>query len=279
MPHVLTKLHSRSQGVLDAWKARCDSLTAEERRLFESVANGCSGLDQYVKKLETACQKHRDESTLFKIFDWLDPFLTAVNIFMPIPQAMVQSYPNPGALVLGGIVAVVDATNRFRDYQKLTLQMLSQMSSKATLSLQYEAEVYQGEAAVQAALVDVYGDIIDFCLKAVRVLSTMGDIQAKVKGLALAIFRKYESHLGAEVARFERDVDILESKANLVDKLRIKQILENQQDFNQKLGSAMGEHFRREQEYRDLRETMWKKKEEIDKRKYYLTMKSEQVLR
>ena len=51
----------------------------QERKKFESYA--CSGFADYLEKLETARQWHREESYTFKVIDWFEPIFKAVELF------------------------------------------------------------------------------------------------------------------------------------------------------------------------------------------------------
>ena len=132
--------------MIEAWKTRCATLGQDERDKFESFA--CDGLATYMEMLARTCQEHRTESRAFRFFDWFEPLFTAVDLFMPAATVAIQAYPNPGSLILGGIIAVLDATNRFRDYHRLTVQLLARMGRKASVLQEYETVVYKSDEQV-----------------------------------------------------------------------------------------------------------------------------------
>jgi hypothetical protein len=233
--------------VREAWKSRCSSLGEEELRKFESYA--CSGLADYLEKIEAACQRHREESYGFKVIDWFEPLFKAVELFTPAVAVAIQAYPNPGSFVLGGIVGVLQTTRRLLSYQKLTVQMLAKMGKKARILLEYETDVYKDDYPVQRALVQVYGDIIAFCQKAFRFLTENGQLRAKVKGLGLILFRDYESQLGKEVQDFEYHIEDLEARACVCDKRRLKELRDSQEAHHKEFGQVFAdtrEYFQRQ---------------------------------
>lgn len=229
----------------------------EERKKFESYA--CNGLSDYVQKLEAACWRHRKESYSLRILDWFEPILKAVELFIPSASLAVQAFPNPGSLVLGAIVGVLQVTSRLLNYQKLTVQMLARMGRKARILLDYEKDLYKDNDDVQIALVYVYGNIIAFCQKAFRFINDKGQLRAKVKGLKL--FNDFESQLGKEVQDFEHHIEDLQEKAWLCDKRRIKKLHDSQEAHYEQFGQVFAEtrdHLQRHDDFLDS----WLKKDE-----------------
>jgi hypothetical protein len=250
--------------VREAWKARSASLGLDEREKFESYA--CDGLAEYLEKLEAACQKHRDESHAFKVIDWFEPIFKAVELFMPAAKMVAQAYPNPGSLVLGGIVGVINITGRFRDYQKLTMQMLARMGRKARILMEYENDVYKTEYRVQCALIDVYGDILSFCQKALRFATENGKLLARVKGFRLLMFRDYESQLGKEVQDFENHIEDLEALACLCDKKRLQELHDSLGAHHETIGQVVAENREHFQRRDDIIVQLWKRDQELIQR-------------
>jgi hypothetical protein len=250
--------------VKEAWKSRCSSLGEEEWKKFESYA--CSSLADYLEKLEAACQRHREESYGFKIVEWFEPIFKAVELFTPAAAVAIQAYPNPGSLVLGGIVGVLQTTNRLLSYQKLTVQMLAKMGRKARKLLEYEKDVYKDDYPVQRALVQVYGDIIVFCQKAFRFLTENGQVRAKVKGLGLILIRDYESQLGKEVQDFEDNIEYLEEKACLCDKRRLKELRESQEAHHKEIGQLVADNQEYFQRHDSLLVNLLKREQDLRER-------------
>ncbi|KAK1754050.1 ankyrin repeat-containing domain protein [Echria macrotheca] len=211
-----------TDGVIEAWKARCAALGQDERDKFESFA--CDGLASYMDMLAKTCQEHRTESRAFRFLDWFEPLFTAVDLFMPAATVAIQAYPNPGSLILGGIVAALDATNRLRDYHRLTVQLLARMGRKASVLQEYETVVYKSDEQVQKALIDVYGDILEFCQKAVKFVTKNNKKIIRVKGFKMMLFRDFEAQLGSLAQAFHAHLDHLETLGALCDKKRLKDL-------------------------------------------------------
>jgi hypothetical protein len=255
--------------VAEALEKHCGFLKENEKKSFETLALTCNGLDEYVAKLQASCQEHQDGSVLFRVLDWFEPIFKVVELFMPVAATSIQAYPNPGSLVLGGIMAVVQTTGRVIRYQKLTLQMLTKMSIKAQVFSEYDKakDLYREDTEVQIALVKVYGDIIRFCSKAVRhITNENGELKAKVKRLVLSLITDFESRLGEEVDSFQIHVEQLQERALLCDKKRLKRIADNQEAQRQELGLTLEKHFRRQGD--DIREMIEKKEQWAMKRVY-----------
>jgi hypothetical protein len=250
--------------VKEAWKSRCSSLGEEERKKFESYAS--SGLADYLEKLEAACQRHREEHYGFKVIAWFEPIFKVAELFTPVASVAIQAYPNPGSLVLGGVVAVLQITSRLLSYQKLTVQMLSKMGRKARILLDYEKDVYKDDYPVQKALVQVYGDIIAFCQKAFRFLTENGQLRAKVKGLGLILFRDYESQLNKEVQAFESHIEDLESRACLCDKKRLKELRDSQEAHHKQFGQIVSDTREYFQRHDDIIENLLKREQDLRER-------------
>jgi len=239
-------------------------LGEKERKKFESYA--CNNLADYVQKLEAACERHKKESYALKILDWFEPILKAVELFTHPASLAVQAFPNPGSIVLGAIVGVLQVTNRLLNYQKLAVQMLARMGRKARILLDYERDVYKDNDDVQIALVHVYGDIIAFCQKAFRFVNEKGQLRAKVKGLKL--FSDFESQLGKEVQDFEDHIEDLQEKAWLCDKRRLKKLHDSQEAHHKQFGHVFAETRDHLQRHEDFLDSWLKRDEDLRERQY-----------
>lgn len=166
--------------------------------------------------LNVACENHQNARR--KIAQWFEPFFRSVDSFVPAATVAVQAWPNPGSLVLGGIVGVVQITKQYTDYQRRTLQTLARMGSKAEMLLDYETSVYRSSIAVQKALIEVHGSIIAFCVKAFRFVKSG---RTRIRGMSLAMFRSYESRFGEIEQKFEAHLETLQDRAASVDRERL----------------------------------------------------------
>jgi len=261
-------VQSLTNAVKEAWKTYSSTLTQDERKTFESYA--CDGFNSYMRKLEDACREHRDKSRAFKILDWFDPIFKAVELFLPAAKIAVQAYPNPGSLVLGGIVGVVQITNRFKNFQKLAMQNLARMGRKARILQEYETTVYKSDFWVQAALIQVYGDMMAFCLKAFRLVSKNKKKMARVKGFRLLLIRDFEAQFGKEVEDFENHLEALEAHACLCDKKRLQELHNNLSEHNRAIGQVVAGNEEQRERIDELVTQLWKRDQELQRRAYAL---------
>lgn len=226
-----------------AWTERCSSLglTPEEIEKFESNAASCKNLPDYLALVEAACKRNKENSHVQKAIDWLEPINNALELFTPAAAVAIQAYPNPGSLVLGGIVGILQTTKRLVSWQKLALKNLSRMGRKARLLFEYETDIYKDNDRLQAGLVKVYGHILAFCQKGFRLMKKKGKLLAKVEGLACALIRDFESSLGDIVEQFEQDLEDLEDNACLCDRRWLKALHDSHQEHQKDLSQFASE--------------------------------------
>jgi hypothetical protein len=204
----------------------------------------------------------------YKVVKWFQPMFKAIDLFTPVAAVAIQAYPNPGSLVLGGIVGVLNLASRFISYQKLTVQMLAKMGKKAEILLEYERDLYKDDNRVQSALVDVYGDILAFCAKAFRFFTAKGELLARIKGVRLTLFKDFEFQLGEEVDSFNNHMDDLEHRASLCDKRRLSELLENQTALHREFRQAAADAKKDFQRLTDIDVKLWKVNQNISERLY-----------
>jgi hypothetical protein len=227
--------------------------------------HACKDLPAYVKKIEDAFQNYKDQSYTLGILEWFEPLFSVIELFMPAARVSVQGYPNPGSLVLGGIIAVLSITSRLSDYQKRTIQMLAKMGRKAGIFMEYDKDVYKGEDAFQEALFTVYDDILSFLENAVQYLTEGGRIRDTVKRLKLSVIGGFESHLGKYVHDFEDHIDDVQDRALLCDKRRLKKLAEEQKNHDQAIGHMASENQKNFQHHEQLLINLWKREDEYCK--------------
>lgn len=258
---------SLGEKVKEAWEKRCSHLTDDEKLKFTSFA--AEDITSYTTKLAEACQQHKSDSKPNQALEWFEPLFHAVGLLVPVTSAAVQAYPNPGSLVLGGVILVLDATKRVADYQKLTIQMLQKMSKKAEIVSAYQREVYKDDYLVQMALVHLCGCMLDFCSKAVRQFEKKGKLQAKVKGVVLSIFRDFNHHLGEEVNKFNQAAEELCEKALLCDKRRLQMLQKIQEAHQQESRDASSDNVQRLIDIQAMQVKLWERQKELEDRKCF----------
>ncbi len=146
-----------------------------------------------------------------------------MNMYAPIAQTMIQADPSPSALVLGGITCIMSISSRFVDYQEKVAKTLSEMLEKLEILLQYGASVYRNNAPVQTALVEVYGDILQFCIEASRFfLDDKGNPRSSLRALVSSLWQPFESKFSDILYKFDRHLNAFEERARLVDRERME---------------------------------------------------------
>jgi hypothetical protein len=249
--------------VQESWATLFSSLSEKEKAKFSSYA--CNSLDDYLEKLKEACQREGERSYFLKVLEWFEPMFKTVELVLPAVSVGIQAYPNPGSLVLGGIVGVLDITRRLLRYQSLSLQMLAEMGRKVKILLEYERDVYKDDAQVQKTTLKAYGAIIAFCSKAFRFLTSEdGHLRARVKGFSLMIIKDFESQLGKEVQNFETHMEELEDRVRLCDRRRLMELHDNQEAYA-KIGKTISAGLQRQGE---ILERLWKNQQDKDERSY-----------
>lgn len=173
-----------------------------------------------------ACETHSKESVVHNALEWFDPIFKIIELFNPIISTVVGAHPG-GNLALGGIMGILQSTNKLEQYQTCTLQMLAKMGRKASIISEYQSSLYDSDDELQALLVQVVGDIIVFCDRGIRILDTTRGVRAKIRGLKLSFFRDFQTRLGEQVDAFDDHMDRLDSRAAICDKRRLRQILDD----------------------------------------------------
>lgn len=59
-------------------------------------------------------------------------------------------------------------SDNFDTYQQLIMKWLSKLSAKAALLMEFDICIYQHDDKIQGALALIYGDILAFCQKALK---------------------------------------------------------------------------------------------------------------
>ena len=141
-------------------------LDPKERDFLLKYATG--SVESFSSLVQRICTKHQKQSRLSKINDLLRPFCKTLGIYMPVASAASQADPYPSLSVIGGIIGLLHISDKFDSYQKLIMKWLSKLSAKAALLMEFDICIYQYDDNIQDALVLIYGDILDFCQKALR---------------------------------------------------------------------------------------------------------------
>lgn len=236
--------------------------------MFESRSRVCQGLSDYLQTLEAACERNRIESLGIKVAEWFEPIFKVVELLTPAAAVAVQAYPNPGSLVLGGIVGVLQTANRVVQYQKLTVQTLARMGAKARVLFEHEGYLYAEDKGVQTTLLEIYGDILDFCTAAFRLVENKkGSLLAQTRGLSRLLTSDWDSRLGGIVMQFDQHMDVLKDRIAARNSAWLKEVRDKQDAAHERSEAARGEvrkSLQRSEEFARV----WKKEQDHREREY-----------
>ncbi len=132
---------------------------------------------------------------------------------------MIQADPTSSALILGGITCIMSISKRFEDYQEKMARMLSEMLGKLDILLKYGENIYKDNILGQKALMEVYGDILDFCVQASRLfLDDRGKERSSFKTFATSLGKSFESKFSDVRYKFDIHLKAFEDIAMYVDR-------------------------------------------------------------
>lgn len=102
--------------------------------------------------------------------------------------------------------------------------MLTDMEEKLTILLEYGSDIYQNNDSVQGALMEIFGDMLDFCTKAWHLFQHEDDRRrSSLKLFLKSLGSSFEMQFGPILRKFEKDVQIFEERAQLCDRRETKE--------------------------------------------------------
>ena len=210
-----------SAQVMAAWKTHLGKLSEAEREMFLKYRK--SDLAQYVSGIEDICRKQGDQSKGLGVARLFKPLFGTMNLYAPVARIMIQADPTSSALVLGGITCVMAINDRVLTYHDKIVEMLADMGEKIPILIEYGSEIHQNNDSVQEALVEVFGDILQFCSKAYHMYwDKDGKPRTSAYTFIKALGKSFEMHFGETVQKFEKDLQHFEDRAQLCDRRETK---------------------------------------------------------
>jgi hypothetical protein len=178
-------------------------------------------LNSYVQTIQAACIKQEKKSRSIKIAKLFEPLLRTMNVHLPAVQTMIQADPTPSALILGGIVCIMQISSKFIEYQGKVAKFLSRLELKVHVLSEFSEYVYRTDSSVQTALTEVYGDILDFCREALKLfVDDKGKERGGLKTFSHSLWQGYQMKLEAIVEKFNEDLEHFEDRARVCDRMR-----------------------------------------------------------
>ena len=198
-------------------------LDPKERDFLLRYATG--SVESFSSFVQRVCEKHRKQSRISKINDLLRPFCKTLGMYMPVASAASQADPYPSSLVIGGIIGLLQISDGFDLYQQQIMKWLSKLSAKAALLIEFDICIYQYDDEIQDALVLIYGDILDFCQKALKLyINEEGNRRSGFVVFGKSLIERFSDTFGEIVDSFEIHLDSYKARAQLCDSKRLIQI-------------------------------------------------------
>ncbi len=146
-------------------------------------------------------------------------------MYMPVASAASQADPYPSSLVIGGIIGLLQISDNFDSYQKLIMKWLSKLSAKAALLMEFDICIYQYDERIQDTLALIYGDILDFCQKALRLyIDEEGKRRSGFVIFGKSLIERFSDTFGEIVDSFEVHLEDYKARAELCNSKRLMQI-------------------------------------------------------
>ena len=164
----------------------------------------------YVEGINSAMREQKEKSWTNKLAQLMEPIFITARRYMPVANIAIQADPSPSALVLAGIVCIMQISSGYLLYQEQLATVLSRMGQKADTLTRLGDHVYPDDGRVQQALIDAYGDILDFCKEALKPLvNERGRKRTNLKFLGASLLKPFEdSNFGKIERNFEKHLEI-----------------------------------------------------------------------
>ncbi|KAL2060018.1 hypothetical protein VTL71DRAFT_9840 [Oculimacula yallundae] len=140
----------------------------------------------------------------------LEPAIEVLNTVMRSISISVQHSPEISSLVVGGIRLIIDLVAKFVQFYHRLSQMICQMVDYLKIFDQYSKISH--DTLVHQALVDVYGDLITFCVETRRVfVDPQGALKkyAHFRTFCRVQWQPFEERFGEIKLSFAHHLDIL----------------------------------------------------------------------
>jgi hypothetical protein len=198
------------------------------------LKHGAASLTEYVNGLERICQEQGEKSRAVKVAKLINPLFETMNMYAPIAHTMIQADPTSSALVLGGITCIMSISSRFLGYQEKIVNMLSEMGTKLEVLLRYGSDIYPDNDEVQRALMEVFGDVLQFCSEAWNLFcDENGEPRNSVKAFLTSLRKSFEMKFGDIISKFDKDLQAFNAIAQYYDREETKRYRHLQLQFMQ----------------------------------------------
>ncbi|KAH7319047.1 hypothetical protein BKA65DRAFT_556477 [Rhexocercosporidium sp. MPI-PUGE-AT-0058] len=208
----LSKMPSSNQAFHDALEKMAKNLDSSAKEAFMKSYERLSP----EKTLETILELDNLDaiSGVRTSSKALGPAIGVLDTVMRSVSICIQQSPEISSLVVGGIRLVIDLVAKFVQFYNKLSQMICQMVDYLEIFDQYSN--FSHETIVHEALVDIYGDLLAFCVESRRVFV---DQQGTVKKFGhfrtfLRVqWQPFEEKFGEIKSSFAHHLDVLMNSA------------------------------------------------------------------
>lgn len=194
---------------LAAIKKHLDKLAEVERQAFLQ-ANITITPDGLLKRIGSLDKQHASTSSFRPHAEKIARFLSLLDRMLGGIAIAIQANPDISSIAVGGVKLVVDVAIGFTKFFSKLTDMLDRLS-EIIAPLERYAERFE-LLNVGNALIDVYGDIIDFCKASSALLKDKNGrykVSTTLKILVHSIWVPFEAEFGDIADRMDHHCNIL----------------------------------------------------------------------
>ncbi|KAK7986896.1 hypothetical protein PG988_001884 [Apiospora saccharicola] len=186
--------------VIARWRGEIESLSSEQRQVFLRGLPE-AGLQQYADAVSDLINDKVQKSQSVRLGKWVAPLVQFVEMSRPFTEALNSIYP-PAGMILGGVSYVLSMSKRHVDYQEAVVSFLVKICKNLSILDRYKKKFPETEE-MQLALIDVYGDILQFCVRASKPFL---DGNGNSRATAVTFFRSQIKPFAAEFGDLENSL-------------------------------------------------------------------------
>jgi hypothetical protein len=157
----------------------------------------------YLEALEKTVESQQKSSKAIKVAKWMKPLLQTLNIAAPIATNLTPLDPKFSSLIPGAISYILTLTSGFLTYQEKLAVMLSAMTEKLTIIIEYH-QIHPKDPKVGSALVRLYAIVLQFCVEASRIFVNE---KGKKRGGGIKFVKSAWDPFEGKFGQFKEDFD------------------------------------------------------------------------
>ncbi|KAK7913798.1 hypothetical protein PG985_011501 [Apiospora marii] len=186
--------------VIARWRNETESLSVEQRQRFLRELPE-TGFQSYVDTVGGFISDKLEDSHTLKVGQWIAPLVQLVDMIRPFADVLNSIYP-PAGMILGGVTYVLSMSKRYVDYQEAVLAFLVRVCKHLSILDQFKKKFPETEE-MQLALADVYGVILQFCVRASK---PFVDSKGKPRMTGVSFFKSQFKSFEVEFGDLEKSL-------------------------------------------------------------------------